>query len=95
MAKAFPEEVAELILHIPLAMEPHSDFLAWTGEPSGEYTVRSAYKLLQSGDPRAYAVQNVWNYLPTRVNMQLRRLANNTTCSRCGVEVETMDHLSV
>lgn len=61
IANTFPEEVAELILHIPLAMEPHSDFLAWTGEPSGEYTVRSAYKLLQSGDPRAYAVQNVYS----------------------------------
>ncbi|KAK5783326.1 hypothetical protein PVK06_037834 [Gossypium arboreum] len=30
------EEVAELILRIPLVMEPHSDLLAWTGEPSGD-----------------------------------------------------------
>ncbi|KAG8496152.1 hypothetical protein CXB51_009143 [Gossypium anomalum] len=60
IVNTFPKEVAELILRIPLAMEPHSDLLAWTGEPSGEYTVQSAYKLLQSGDPRAYAEQNVY-----------------------------------
>lgn len=58
-AKSFPEEVAEKILRIPLAEEPHDDFWAWSGEPSGEYTVRSAYKLLQSmkEDPRTYALQ--------------------------------------
>ncbi|KAH1122841.1 hypothetical protein J1N35_006001 [Gossypium stocksii] len=55
----FSEEVVEKILGIPLAEEPHEDFRAWSGEPSGEYTVRSAYKLLQSNDndPRAYALQ--------------------------------------
>ncbi|MBA0571077.1 hypothetical protein Golob_004669 [Gossypium lobatum] len=55
----FPKEVADRILRIPLAVDPHDDFLAWSGEPSGEYTVHSAYKLLQSlnEDPRAYALQ--------------------------------------
>lgn len=50
---------AEKILRIPLAEEPHDDFRAWSGEPSGEYTVRSAYKLLQSieGNPTAYVLQ--------------------------------------
>ncbi|MFQ6649947.1 hypothetical protein Gotur_023122, partial [Gossypium turneri] len=55
----FPVEIAERILCIPLAKEPHEDFPAWRGEPTGEFTVRSAYKLLQENetDPRAYALQ--------------------------------------
>lgn len=60
IVNTFPEEVAELILRIPLAMEPQTDFLAWNREHSGDFSVRSAYKLLQSGDPRAYIVQNVY-----------------------------------
>lgn len=42
----FPEEVVVKILRTPLAEEPHEDLRAWNGEPSGEFTVRSAYKLL-------------------------------------------------
>lgn len=48
MVSTFLEEVAEKIFRIPLAEKPHDDFRAWSGEPSGEYTMRSAYKLLQS-----------------------------------------------
>ncbi|MBA0818390.1 hypothetical protein Gohar_022421 [Gossypium harknessii] len=55
----FPEEIADRILRIPLAINPHDDLLAWSDEPSGEYTVRSAYKVLQSldEDPSAYVLQ--------------------------------------
>ncbi|MBA0820781.1 hypothetical protein Gohar_028283, partial [Gossypium harknessii] len=51
--------VADKIISISLAEEPHEDFQAWSAEASGEYTVRSAYKLLQDieDDPRAYALQ--------------------------------------
>ncbi|MBA0880329.1 hypothetical protein Goshw_001945 [Gossypium schwendimanii] len=61
----FSEEVADRILRIPLAAEPHDDLQAWNGEPSGEYTVRSAYKLLQSldVDPRAYELQTEYRGL--------------------------------
>ncbi|KAH1074590.1 hypothetical protein J1N35_026918 [Gossypium stocksii] len=38
----FREVEAVLILRIPLAQEPHANFLAWNAELSGEYTVRSA-----------------------------------------------------
>lgn len=48
IVNTFPEEAAGKILGIPLAREPHEDFQAWSGEPSGEFSVRSAYKLLQS-----------------------------------------------
>ncbi|KAH1096770.1 hypothetical protein J1N35_013691 [Gossypium stocksii] len=55
----FPAEIAAGILCIPLARETHEDILAWKGESSGEFTVRSAYKLLQEkeNDPSAYALQ--------------------------------------
>ncbi|KAA3480507.1 Cyclopropane-fatty-acyl-phospholipid synthase [Gossypium australe] len=34
IVNTFPEDVADLILRKPLAMEPYEDFLAWSGEPS-------------------------------------------------------------
>ncbi|PPD98816.1 hypothetical protein GOBAR_DD04153 [Gossypium barbadense] len=101
-------------------MNPHDDYLAWRGESSGEFTVRSAYKLLHGIEfnPRAYTLQNEcrkfykelwllnlptklkitvwrisWNYLPTWVNLQHRRLLNNTACSWCGRAVETTNHI--
>ncbi|KAA3483968.1 reverse transcriptase [Gossypium australe] len=114
----FPAEVANLILRIPLVQEPHDDFLAWSGEPSGEFSVKSSYKLLQNVDPTAYALQSnyrdfyrklwridlpikikifiwksSWNYLATKVNMLICRLATSSLCPRCGVAEETMNHL--
>ncbi|KAA3472331.1 reverse transcriptase [Gossypium australe] len=47
IVNTFQEETAELILQIPLALKPHEDFLAWSGKPSVEFSVRSTYKLLQ------------------------------------------------
>ncbi|MBA0875744.1 hypothetical protein Goshw_004076 [Gossypium schwendimanii] len=116
----FTEEDAARILRIPLAQTPHEDFLFWGGEMSGEFTVRSAYKLLQRSidNPRAYALQTIyrnfykklwslslptkikvtiwrlsWNYLPTKVNLQHRKLTVNQSCPRCGEGAETMNHL--
>ncbi|KAA3451486.1 reverse transcriptase [Gossypium australe] len=56
----FPADVAELILRIPSSMEPHEDFLAWSGESTGVFSVRSSYKLLQRLDPTAYALHNIY-----------------------------------
>ncbi|KAA3460755.1 reverse transcriptase [Gossypium australe] len=55
----FSPGVANKILRIPLTEEAHDNILAWSGAPSSEFTVRSAYKLLQcnEADPRAYALQ--------------------------------------
>ncbi|KAA3482707.1 reverse transcriptase [Gossypium australe] len=112
----FSEDIVAKIACIPLAREVHEDMIAWRGESSGEFTVRSVYKLLQQSeiDPTAYALQNVyrnftelelpskvkitvrkisWNYLPTRVNMQHRRLSNILVCPRCGIGAESMDHV--
>ncbi|KAG4170554.1 hypothetical protein ERO13_A12G153950v2, partial [Gossypium hirsutum] len=38
------------ILQIPLAQRSHNDLLIWRGEASGQYTVRSGYKLLLKGN---------------------------------------------
>ncbi|KAA3457895.1 reverse transcriptase [Gossypium australe] len=114
----FPADVADLILRIPLSQNPHVDLLAWHGEPSGEFSVRSSYKLLQNVDPTAYALQSnyrdfyrklwridipikikifiwksSWNYLATKANMLICRLAVNSLCPRCGLAEENMNHL--
>ena len=34
-----------------------------------------------------------WNYLPTRANMQYKKLITNVICPRCESVVETMDDL--
>ncbi|KAA3486789.1 reverse transcriptase [Gossypium australe] len=60
IVNTFPADVADLILQIPLSLEPHEDFPAWRGESSGVFSVRSSYKLLQSLDPTAYALQNIY-----------------------------------
>ncbi|KAA3485049.1 reverse transcriptase [Gossypium australe] len=56
----FLEEDSARILRIPLAEIPHAKFLVWGGEGSGEFSIRSAYKLLQTMEnhPRAYALQS-------------------------------------
>ncbi|KAK8279577.1 hypothetical protein V6Z12_D09G121800 [Gossypium hirsutum] len=84
----FTEEDAARILRIPLAQTPHEDFLFWGGEMSGEFTVRSAYKLLQRSidNPRAYALQTIyrnfykklWSLsLPTKIKVTIWRLSWN------------------
>ncbi|KAA3481754.1 reverse transcriptase [Gossypium australe] len=56
----FPDAEAELILQIPLALEAHDDLFVWNGEPIGEFSVCSSYKLLQNSDPTAYALQSIY-----------------------------------
>ncbi|MBA0575828.1 hypothetical protein Golob_024874, partial [Gossypium lobatum] len=43
----FQEDTARKILRIPLAETEHEDTQVWKGELSCEFSVRSAYKLLQ------------------------------------------------
>lgn len=44
----FSARDAGRILQIPLEKERHDDLVVWQGESSGEFFVRSAYKLLQA-----------------------------------------------
>lgn len=55
----FQPDIAQKILQIPLAETEHIDFQVWKEEPSGEFSVRNAYKLLQysSLDPNSYLIQ--------------------------------------
>lgn len=54
--RIFPMNIASTIELIPLAKTAHEDILVWWGEPSGVFSVRSAYKLLQN-NPSYYSLQ--------------------------------------
>ncbi|KAG8483631.1 hypothetical protein CXB51_022417 [Gossypium anomalum] len=82
---------AERILRIPLAREPHDDFMVWSGEPLGEFSVRGAYKLLQISDPRAYALQTIYRdfykklwllNLPTKIKITIWKISWNYVSTR-------------
>ncbi|XP_052877265.1 uncharacterized protein LOC128283890 [Gossypium arboreum] len=81
----FPVDVAQKILRIPLAETPHEDFKVWMGEQSGDFSVRSAYKLLQDVrlDPNFYLIQTdlkdfygkLWNLqLPAKIAITIWRI---------------------
>ncbi|KAK9733189.1 hypothetical protein RND81_04G050000 [Saponaria officinalis] len=65
----FPSFEAECILAIKLSGKRVTDSLYWAGEKDGEYSVRSAYKLLQGqGDEGLKASSSgsnkwVWSYI--------------------------------
>ncbi|KAA3483545.1 reverse transcriptase [Gossypium australe] len=104
----FEADEADKILRIPLGKYPHDDLLAWKGKPTGVFSVKSFYKLLQSYDLNAYAIQpnyidfykKLWcidlptkNYLPTRVNLLHKKLITDASCPHCGLETEMLNHL--
>lgn len=79
----FCKEDADRILSILLAQEAHEDQLVWQGEPSGEFLVHSAYKILQSNHmvPSAYALQklfyrHLWGLdLPNKIKIIIWRIS--------------------
>ncbi|KAA3489772.1 reverse transcriptase [Gossypium australe] len=86
IVNTFPEDVAELILRIPLSIEPHEDSLAWSGEPTAVFSARSSYKLLQSLDPTAYALHNIYRdfykklwrtEIPTKIKIFIWKISWN------------------
>ncbi|KAA3475053.1 reverse transcriptase [Gossypium australe] len=77
---------AEMILRIPLGKFPHDDILAWRGEPTGVFSVKSSYKLLQRYDPSTYVLQpdyidfykKLWCIdLPTKVKINMWKASWN------------------
>lgn len=56
--RSLPRSCSE-ILEIPLSETDHEDMLVWKGELSGEFSVRSAYKLLHNAslDLRNFLIQ--------------------------------------
>ncbi|MBA0736768.1 hypothetical protein Gogos_010273 [Gossypium gossypioides] len=76
------------ILAIPLPLVPQKDVHAWSGEATGEYTVRSAYKWLIhnhygiSTDGNFYPYSNLykrlWNIdLPSEIKITTWRTMDN------------------
>ncbi|KAA3465639.1 reverse transcriptase [Gossypium australe] len=56
----FRADEADKILCIPLAKHPHEDLRVWRADPTGVFSVKSTYKLLQNVDPSAYAIQIIY-----------------------------------
>ncbi|KAG8473534.1 hypothetical protein CXB51_035814 [Gossypium anomalum] len=84
----FNADVAKKILQIPLAETTYEDFQVWRGESSGEFSVRSAYKLLQeanSGPSNNYLqaetrdfYRKLWNlHLPSKIKITNWRISWN------------------
>ncbi|MBA0578781.1 hypothetical protein Gorai_021053 [Gossypium raimondii] len=66
----FQEDIAQKILKIPLAETDSEDLRVWKGEATGEFSVRSAYKLLQED------VLSPNNLLQTELKEFYRKLWN-------------------
>lgn len=73
-------------MQIPLAEDEHDDFQVWRGEHSGEFSVRSTYKLLQKAnmDLSAYLIEvetknfygKLWNlHLPSKIAITIWRIS--------------------
>lgn len=66
ISHTFPEEIVVRILRIPLPREPMEDVLVWNGESIGEFSVRSAYKLLHKSSFH----RNYTNFVSTTFYMK-------------------------
>ncbi|KAK5842886.1 hypothetical protein PVK06_005302 [Gossypium arboreum] len=84
----FQVEIAQKIMQIPFAETDHEDIQVWKGELFGEYSIRSAYKLLQDAnpDPSSYLIQaeikecyrKLWNLqLPSKISIIIWRISWN------------------
>ncbi|KAG8500613.1 hypothetical protein CXB51_004491 [Gossypium anomalum] len=113
-------DVAEKILKIPLAEIAYDDFQVWRGKLTGEFSVRSAYKLLHEIclDPTTIILQTEirnfyrklwkshiplkiqitvwrvsWNFIPSLVNLRLKRVVVDAQCPRCHQGEEDSTHI--
>ncbi|MBA0819031.1 hypothetical protein Gohar_027881 [Gossypium harknessii] len=95
-----------MILSIPLAERPHEDFQVWSAEASGEFTVRSSYKLLQNTtyDPRAYALQfdykdfyrKLWLLdLPSKIKITVWKISWNFLATRANLLLRRLTSTSM
>ncbi|KAA3472189.1 reverse transcriptase [Gossypium australe] len=104
IVNTFPGDVADLILRIPLSTVPHEDFLAWSGEPSGVFSVRSSHKLLQKWDPTAYALHNnymtfyrkLWRVeIPSKIKIFIWKISWNYIASKVNLYARKLGNNSV
>lgn len=84
----FENDDARRILQIPVPSIECDDQMVWRGEHSGEFSIRSAYKILQtlSIDPSINNLQNphkslnksLWNLnLPSKLLITIWRISKN------------------
>ena len=103
-----------------MAEMEYEDLQVWRGEPTREFSVRSAYKLLQETtlDPNELFLHTEtinfyrklwslqipskikmllwrisWNYIPSFLNLKIKRVLVNTKCPRCECEEESSRHI--
>ncbi|KAA3465354.1 reverse transcriptase [Gossypium australe] len=106
LESTFSDYIAEKILRILLAKEPDEDVMAWSGEPSGEFTVQSAYKLLQHNEinPKAYPLQTVYKKfykklwtlnLPSKIKITAWRISWNYLSTRVNMHHRRMSNIQV
>ncbi|KAA3472916.1 reverse transcriptase [Gossypium australe] len=95
--RTFTADIAEKVLQIPLAKNPGADMQIWRGELSGDFSVRSAYKILQNArmDPSDLLLQTdiqkfykkLWNLkLPSKLLITVWRAS-------CGSGEENIGHV--
>ncbi|KAA3486342.1 reverse transcriptase [Gossypium australe] len=86
--RTFTADIAEKFLQIPLAKNPGANIQVWRGELSGDFSTRSAYKILQNAslDPNALLLQTdtkkfykkLWNLqLPSKLLITVWRASWN------------------
>ncbi|MBA0786949.1 hypothetical protein Gotri_026680, partial [Gossypium trilobum] len=95
----FQPDIVEKVLKIPLAETEHDDFQVWRGEPTGEFSVRSAYKLLHESllDPNELILhtettnfyKKLWNlHIPSKIKMMIWRISWNFIPSFCNLKIK-------
>ncbi|MBA0587220.1 hypothetical protein Gorai_000352, partial [Gossypium raimondii] len=75
---------AEAILNTLLARYPREDYRVWSGEPIGDYTVRSGYRRLIMEDP-SLTTDDAENTFKT--------VSNSALCFRCSGGSESLEHV--
>ncbi|KAA3480252.1 reverse transcriptase [Gossypium australe] len=95
----FASNIAEKIMQIPLSEIAHEDLEVWRGEPTGEFSVRSAYKLLQGSnqDPIDINLQTtirdfyrkLWNLdIPKKIQITTWKLSWNLFPSLANLKIK-------
>ncbi|MFQ6619662.1 hypothetical protein Gotur_000587, partial [Gossypium turneri] len=69
----FGSEEAAAILRIPLAQHQQDDSRIWSGEPLGEYTVRSDYRWLTKEEPNLDSIHYRRN-MPSGIVLQYKNI---------------------
>uniref|UniRef100_A0A803PQB3 Reverse transcriptase n=1 Tax=Cannabis sativa TaxID=3483 RepID=A0A803PQB3_CANSA len=94
----FNHRDADLILSIPLSFSASGDFWSWSGEHSGNFSVKSAYRMLQDNKDRRSGVnnsgfwRNLWQLkIPPKVKNLLWRAASGVLPTCLNLRIKHVD----